>query len=428
MMDWLGRAFGLPSDFDFEASKGKGGGCILGSASDSIFCAILAARHHAMKKMGCYPSDNSRPLIHPGAALQKLVCYTSCETHSSTPKGANVALVDIVILRPNDEFKITGPILEEAIKKDLANGRVPFLFIGSIGSTGGVCFDDMLSCGPVAKKYGMWIHIDAAYAGNAFLLPEMHHLKHGLEYVDTIEINPYKCLDVAYELSCLWVRDLETYKEPFTIDATYLIDEFESEDDRELRINSVDFRHYGIPLTRRLRALKLWFLFRTYGMTGLRDNVRTKIRLSKYLEKLVLADPRFDVVNIVELGVVCIRQRPNDETHRAWAMNPPKEGQNSYLDEQNMNLLHRCNSSRKIHLVPTTLRGIYCIRFAITYVFATEEDILRAWRVVQENYVNKLDIEIENTLHPEKATGETKILPYSSFIRMVPETFYNSKK
>lgn len=415
-IDWLARAFGLPPAFMFEESKGKGGGVILSSASDSIFSAIVAARRWSLKKIGCY-QQNGDLTNHPGIGLQKLVCYTSCETHSSTEKGANLALVDIRILTPNKQFKITGEILEEAIKSDITDGRVPFLFIGSIGSTGGVCFDDMQSCGAVAKKYDMWVHVDAAYAGNAFVLPEMQHLKYGFEYADTIECNPLKMMDAALELSVLWVRDLATYKETFIVDGSRASAQTESES----TIYRVDFQDYGISICRRMRALKLWFLFRQLGLEGIRKIARSKIRLSKHFEKLVRQDNRFEVNNIVELGVVCFRQLENTATHEANRTQSRKSGCVSYLDQQNMNLLHRCNKSRKIHLVPTTLVGTYVLRISVNYVFATETDIERAWQVIQELYVTQLDKDFEMAFGSCGSTQRSINLPLLSMIKLVPE-------
>jgi glutamate/tyrosine decarboxylase-like PLP-dependent enzyme len=425
MMDWTARAFGLPSHFIFEATKGVGGGCLHATASEAIFSVVIAARHWALEKLGCYPTEGERKL-HPGEPLQKLVCYTSCETHSSTQKGANLALTPIRILTPNDKYQITGEILEEAIKKDIAAGFIPYLVVASIGSTGGVCFDELATIGPIARKYDMWMHVDGAYGGNSYILPELQHLKYGLEYADSIEINPYKMINSGLEISCLFLRDVEQYKKPWIINATYLIDESESESDKMLKTNNIEYRHYGVALSRKMRALKLWFLFRAYGLTGLRERVRNMIKLAKYFEKLVRADDRFEVTNFVELGVVCFSQRENAESRRADASRSPDDAGPTFRVQQNMNLLWRCNKSKKIHLCPCTLKGVYSVRVSVNYPYQTEKDMLRAWTVIQSLYVTTLDKEMEQVLGG--STEESERAPSGSFVRPLSAKHHTSRQ
>lgn len=383
MLDWMCNALGLPAHFNFVATNGRGGGCLHSTASEAIFAAVIAARFSALQKLGCY-DINGEIVKHPAKDIQKLVAYTSYETHSSTEKAANLAMITIRILQPNEKFELTGEILEKAIQEDVAAGRVPFLVVVSIGSTGGASIDHLMSVGPVAKKYDMWMHVDAAYGGNAFILPENQHLKWGLEYADSIEINPYKMLNSSHEVSCLWLRDIELYKKPHTVPAAnHSIDILEQEPEEDHR-HVIDLCNYGVAINRKCRAFRLWILFRTFGLKALREHVRLIMRLAKFFEKLVREDERFEVCNIVELGVVCFRQIPNDDTHKSDDMQ-------SFLTKQNTNLLTRINESRKIRLVPTTLRGEYCLRISVGYQHATEKDIMRAWQLIQSMYVTTLD-------------------------------------
>lgn len=189
MMDWLGRALNLPPQFLFAESKGVGGGCTQGSASDSIFNCIVAARYNKLRELGCYSLSNSTTKddpVHPAQFMDKLICYTSTESHSCVEKAANIAMVEIRLLKPNENRQITGDILEQAILEDTEKGRIPFLFSGVIGSTGVASVDDHSTIGPVCQKYGVWFHIDAAYGGSAFLLPEMAHMRKGIEMADSI--------------------------------------------------------------------------------------------------------------------------------------------------------------------------------------------------------------------------------------------------
>jgi glutamate/tyrosine decarboxylase-like PLP-dependent enzyme len=403
MMDWMGRALTLPSHFIFEDSRGKGGGTIMPSASDAIFSCVTSARYRALEALGSYDKDGEMTDLHPGLPLQKLICYTSTEGHSSIEKAANLNLVDIHIIPPNERFQLTGDMIEKYIKEDLKNGLIPFMIVATLGSTGGVCFDDVASIGPIAQKYNCWLHVDGAYGGNSLILPEMKHLRNGLEYVDTFETNPLKMLNGSVECSCLWIRDVHQYKKPYLIDATYLIDEFEGESDEIMQAN-IEYRHYGVPLSKRMRATKLWFLLRQFGISGIQKNVRNMISMAKHLEQLVRADKRFEVTNLVELGVVCFRQRPNETSQRLQEF----EGVD-YCDAQNMNLLHRINKSNKIHICPSTLRGtLYTLRFSVNYLFATKADIERAWKVCQSYIVDELDAEFAETLAPSKLVQDNE--------------------
>lgn len=195
MMDWMGRALHLPSKFLCAESNGKGGGSTQASASDSVFNTIIAARYAKLKELGSYSQTNCTSTddpVHPSKFLGKLIAYTSIDSHSCVQKGANIAMVEIRVLQSDQNHQITGKILEDAILEDKANGRIPFYFCGCFGSTGVAVVDDNASIGPVCKKYGLWFHVDAAYAGSALLLPEMAHFLEGLEYVDSIDMSPYK--------------------------------------------------------------------------------------------------------------------------------------------------------------------------------------------------------------------------------------------
>lgn len=317
MMDWYAQALGLPKEFIFSESNGKGGGCTHNTASDAIFTTIVAARHIPLKAAGCYPhdeidgptSDSNDDAPHPGNELQKLVAYTSQEAHSCVEKGCRVALCTVRILKPDDNNSMQGSTLEEAIKKDKDDGLIPFYCCATLGTTGTCAFDDLKSIGPVCKEYNVYLHVDAAYAGNSFICNDMGWLKEGLEYADSIEINPYKLMLGAVDLSCLFLRNVKQYKTPFYIDATYLLDEFHDTTDPEIKKNEIDYRHYGIALSRRMRSLKLFFLFRMHGLNGLRQYINDIRHMATTFEGLVKADDRFEVVNQVKLGLVVLRQK-----------------------------------------------------------------------------------------------------------------------
>lgn len=307
MMDWYARALDLPTSFIFEDSNGVGGGSLQNTASDGIFNSIVAARHQKIFELGGYqPKGES---VHPAAFIDQLICYTSEESHSSVKKGARLAGCSIRLLTGNEQDIITGQIFLKAIDEDVSKNLIPLYICVSLGTTGGCAIDNLSEIGPICKERNIYCHVDAAYAGSAFILEEYRHFKNGMEYVDSLDINPYKFMLGAPDMSCLWVRNLTNYRRAFEIFATYLIQNDESKDDPNVRLNSFDYRHYGVPLTRRMRALKLWFLFRSYGVKGLQNYIRRLIKCAKLFESLIRKDERFEVMNDVHMALVCFRQK-----------------------------------------------------------------------------------------------------------------------
>lgn len=315
MMDWLAEALDLPEFFSDDQSNGIGGGFIQNTASDSIHNSILAARHQALLKMNYYADKttnlSSKRDMHPGTGTVNLVAYVNKQAHSSVHKGANLALCTIRLLEPDSLDSINGTILENKILEDKAKGLIPFYCCASLGTTGACAFDDLKTIGTVCDKYDMWLHVDAAYGGNAFICDEYRYLKEGLEYANSMEVNPYKFLLGSIDFSCMFVRDKEAYSKVFTVDPT-----FPENLMRDPRFNGIgtwgttDYRNLGIPTTRRMRALKLWFTFRSYGKAGLRAYIQRMCKLAQHFKMLVERDPLFEVMNDVKLALVCFRQKP----------------------------------------------------------------------------------------------------------------------
>lgn len=307
MLDWLGRALNLPKQFLFTESYGRGGGCTQPSAGEAIFSIFIAARYSALKNLDCYKYSNSVSYynsVHPATEIYKFVCYASSEAHSSVEKAANTALIELRQLPTNENFQITGEILEKAILEDLENHRIPILFIGTAGSCDVVAIDEFHSCGLICEKYKVWFHIDAGYAGGAFILPEFRNSIIGIEFANSIHINPSEMLLGSTDFCCLYLRDVNLYKQPFTIDAAYLM-----KNDQHSDPNEIDYRHYGISLSRRMRSIHLYFLFCTYGIRGLQNHVKKIIKLAKYFESLVKCDERFVVSRSATIGVLCFHQK-----------------------------------------------------------------------------------------------------------------------
>lgn len=307
MMDWLGKALHLPGHFLFEnpekapQEKGlKGGGMTVGSASEAIHNAMLAARYNKL--------DNKK------APLDKLVAYTSSETHSSTPKAAQLALVYIHLLVPNDykpdgsedkSGSVTASIFKKALEADRDLGLVPFFMCASIGTTGSCAIDEVEAIGAFCKgaEEEIYFHVDAAYAGSSFISENFAYLRKGLQYADSLDMNPYKFLLASPDLACLWVRHMKKFSKAFDPNAESV--KYVARQPKYM----INFRSYGIPVTRRMRSLKLWTLFQNYGVHYLKAYVERLVRCAKHFETLVNGDNRYEVMNEVHLALVCFRQK-----------------------------------------------------------------------------------------------------------------------
>ena len=209
-------------------------------------------------------------------------------------------LVKLRVIEPDSHDSMRGDALERAIERDIARGLTPFFVVATLGTTSQVAFDNLVEIGNVCKKYpSLWFHVDGAYGGNAFIVPEMRKLKAGMEFVDSFEVNPNKLLMTAFDCTCMWVKNVLAFTAAFAVDPLYLQHQHET--------SVVDLRHFGTPLSRRFRSLKLYFMFRMYGLEGLQSYVRRVIAMGKHFEKLVKDDDRFEVRNDVQLGLVCFR-------------------------------------------------------------------------------------------------------------------------
>ncbi|KAJ8679591.1 hypothetical protein QAD02_015378 [Eretmocerus hayati] len=344
VLDWFGRALGLPEEFLAEPESSNGGGVIQGSASECILVTMLAARAQAIRAL-----RQQAPHMEDSAFLPRLVAYCSTEAHSCVEKAAMICLVKLRVLEPDDRCCLRGHTLEAALAEDVAQGLVPFFVSTTLGTTGCCAFDKLQEIGPVCKRYpGIWLHADSAYAGNAFICPELRPLMAGIEYADSFNTNPNKWLLVSFDCSCMWVRDRVKLTSALAVDPLYLQHANSAE--------SIDYRHWGIPLSRRFRALKLWFVIRSYGLSGLQTYIRRHIRLAQRFEAKLKKDKRFEMLNEVRVGLVCFRLRDSD-------------------DELNQELLASINASGKLHMIPARVRSRYALRFCVVHEHASDREI-----------------------------------------------------
>ncbi len=295
VLDWLVELLGLPTQW---RSDGPGGGVLQMSASDSTHTALVVARIRA--------STN--------APVDRLVAYTSTQAHSSVEKGARVAGYQHLRVVPvDDRYAMDPGALRAAVEQDVAAGLVP-TFVGStVGTTGTTALDPLPAVSAVAREVGAWHHVDAAYAGTAMVCPELRWMQQGLDLVDSYTTNPHKWLFTNFDCNAFWVSDRRPLLDALSITPPYL---------RNAASDSgavIDYRDWHVPLGRRFRALKLWFVLRAYGAEGLRHHIREHVRLAHGLAARLEADPRFELVAPAPLALVSLRCTAGDEATSALA-------------------------------------------------------------------------------------------------------------
>ncbi|KAL1392851.1 hypothetical protein pipiens_012168 [Culex pipiens pipiens] len=391
VLDWLGKAIGLPDQFLALKPGSKGGGVIQTSASECVLVTMLAARAQAIKVL-----KQQHPFVEEGHLLSKLMAYCSKEAHSCVEKAAMISFVKLRILEPDEKCSLRADTLRKAMEEDEQQGLIPFFVSTTLGTTGSCAFDDLAEIGEALQRFpSVWLHVDAAYAGNSFICPELKYLLKGIEYADSFNTNPNKWLLTNFDCSTLWVRDRIRLTSALVVDPLYLKHGYSD--------SAIDYRHWGVPLSRRFRSLKLWFVLRSYGITGLQNYIRHHIDLAKRFERLVLKDSRFEVCNEVKLGLVCFRLKGTDRI--------------------NEKLLSCINASGKIHMVPASVNERYVIRFCATAQNATVEDIDYAWDVITDFAAEILekDQADEVTEIVDRRKTHTLAQKRSFFVRMVSD-------
>jgi aromatic-L-amino-acid decarboxylase len=341
-LGWLREWMGLPSDYF---------GIIYDTASVSTLHAVAAAREMADPEARV---EGSKPV---------LTLYTSQESHSSVEKAAialGVGQKNVRKIAVDTEFRMRPEALAEAIEADIKAGRRPFCVVATVGTTSSTSVDPVAAIAEVAAKHHLWLHIDAAYAGSAAILPECQHILKGAERAHSLVVNPHKWLFTPVDLSAFYTRRPDILRRAFSLIPEYLR---ASEDPRA--INLMD---YGIPLGRRFRALKLWFLMRYFGRERIQEILRSHIRWAKQIAEIIARHPWFEVVAPVPFSVVCFRYKGTDEENRA--------------------LLEAVNATREVFLSHTVLNGKIVLRVAIGNLQTTWDDVERAWELLQEKAPN----------------------------------------
>ncbi|KAG5882312.1 hypothetical protein JTB14_019336 [Gonioctena quinquepunctata] len=346
--NWLGKMIGLPDDY-LHKKGGSGGGVIQTTASESTLISLLAGRYVALKLyMDLYP-DASKHEIHG-----KLVAYCSDQAHSSIEKAALIGLVTLRYIESDANHSMRGADLLKAVKEDREKGLIPFWVCATLGTTGSCAFDNLEEITQVSHSEVMWCHVDAAYAGTAFICPEYRVWLKGINKADSIALNPSKWMMVHFDCTAMWVKNSGALHGAFNVNPLYLTHEYSG--------LAIDFMHWQIPLSKRFRSLKLWFVIRNYGISGLQQHIRKGVHLAEKFESLIEGDPRFELPATRYLGLVVFRLvGDNVVTETLWK---------------------RLNARGKIHCVPASLKGKYVIRFTVTSPRTTLEDIISDWKEI----------------------------------------------
>ncbi|XP_071440076.1 aromatic-L-amino-acid decarboxylase-like [Hetaerina americana] len=359
MMDWLGKLLDLPKEF-LNCSDGPGGGVIQGSASESTLLALLAAKDRTVRRI-----KKERPDWDEGMIKAKLVAYSSDQSNSSVEKAGILGSMTMRLLPADEKCSFRGSTLREAMEKDKKQGLIPCCVIATLGTTGTCAFDHLVELGPICIQNNVWLHVDAAYAGAAFICPEFRHHMAGVEYADSFTFNPHKWLLVNSDCSAMWVKNSNDFVNAFKVDRIYLAHQKQG--------LAPDFRNWQISLGRRFRSLKLWFVLRLYGASGLRKHIRKQVALAQTFEKLVVADPRFELVLNSCMGLVCFRVKGPDSITKK---------------------LHEALSqSHRIYASAATYDGSCMIRFAVCSRFTEEKDILYSWKEICDQTERLISLE-----------------------------------
>jgi len=347
VLDWLVEMLGLPAKF---LSSSNGGGVIQDTASNSSLCALLAARERATNF-----ASNER------GCDGRLVAYTSSQAHLSIEKAVKIAGLgreNLCFIEVDENFAMRPAALAAQIKRDLAAGRVPCFVSATVGTTSSNAMDPVRAIGEICREHKVWLHVDAAMSGTATLCPEFRRIHDGLELADSYCFNPHKWMFTNFDCDCFYVADRKALINTMSILPEYL---------RNQATESgavIDYRDWHIPLGRRFRALKLWFVIRHYGIEGLQYHVRRHVELAQQFASWVREDKQFELAAPAPLNLVCFRHRAGDAVTQA--------------------IMDRLNQSGDLYLTHTKLDGKFTLRLCIGQTTTESQHVKRAWRRIRE--------------------------------------------
>jgi aromatic-L-amino-acid decarboxylase len=348
MMLWLKNIMGLPEHFV---------GVIQDTASTATLCAFLSAREKSsnfrINKQGFKGDENYR-------------IYCSTETHSSIDKATRIAGFgdrNLVKIGVDKNLALHPEILDKAIREDLQSGRKPLCVVATIGTTGTMAIDPLKPIADICQKYNIWLHVDAAYAGSAMVLPDYRWMIEGLEQADSYVFNPHKWLFTNFDFSAYYVKDKDTLIRTFSIMPEYLKTNIDQ------KVNN--YRDWGIQLGRRFRALKIWFVLRNFGITEIKNRIRKHINMVQELSFEINNEPDFEIMAENPLNMVCFRFHPKDIHDDAS------------LNVLNQNIVQELNDTGETFITHTKVNGAYVIRLVAGQTYIEKVHLDTVWNLIK---------------------------------------------
>jgi aromatic-L-amino-acid/L-tryptophan decarboxylase len=347
VLDWLVQMLDLPQKF---LSTSTGGGVIQDTASSATLCALLVARERATN----FASNTS-------GCDGRLVAYTSSHAHSSLEKDAQIAGIgkkNLRLIEVDENFAMRPEALAGQIEQDRGADLTPFFVCASVGTTSSNAIDPVPEIGRICQQNKLWLHVDAAMSGTAALCPEFRHIHAGLEIADSYCFNPHKWMFTNFDCDCFYVADRKALIQTLSVLPEYLRN-------KATETGAViDYRDWQIPLGRRFRALKLWFVIRHYGVVGLQHHIRRHVALAQDFASWVKKDERFELAAPVPLNLVCFRHKGGDA--------------------MNQKLMDNLNRSGDLYLTHTRLNDRMTLRFCVGQANTEHRHVQRAWKRIQE--------------------------------------------
>jgi aromatic-L-amino-acid/L-tryptophan decarboxylase len=349
-MDWLRQMLGLPEAFQ---------GAVQDTASTSTLTALICARERATGFAQAGPG-----LQGGGPAL---TVYVSEQAHSSVEKGALLAgfgKANVRLVETDDAHALRLDALDRLIAEDLAAGRKPCAVVAAIGTTGTTAIDPLAAIAERAERHGMWLHVDAALAGTAMVLPECRWMWAGIERADSLVLNPHKWMGIGFDFSAFYVRDPQHLVRVMSMSPSYL---------RTAHDGAVtNFRDWGIPLGRRFRALKAWFHLVDEGVEGMQARLRRDLENARWLAAEVDRTPGWERLAPVPLQTVCLRRVPEGKRDEAR------------IAAVNVEIARRINQAGRAYVTPAVIKGKQLIRVSIGATDTERKDVEAVWRALQE--------------------------------------------
>lgn len=347
VLDWIVDMLDLPEQFK---SSSTGGGVIQDSASSASLCAVLAARERATN----YASNEH-------GVDRRLVAYVSTQAHSSLEKGIKIAGIgreNLRLIEVDDQFAMRPDLLSQQIERDRQAGLVPFFVCATVGTTSSSAVDPLAEIGEICQKARLWLHIDAAMYGTAAICPEFRYINQGVDLADSYTFNPHKWMFTNFDCNCFFVANRQTLINTLSIMPEYLRN-------KATEAGEVfDYRDWQIPLGRRFRALKLWFVIRHYGLEGLQYHIRRHIELARNFAGWVRGSDEFVLVVEPALNLVCFRHQGGDEVNQA--------------------IMDGLNQRGDIYLTQTRLDNQLTLRLCVGQTQTDYPHVKRAWQLIQE--------------------------------------------